>query len=56
LTTLLGTGCQVLFGSQHDLIGSEKSNTLQKLAVGQPEPNTQKETFLKECSLKMGRI
>jgi hypothetical protein len=41
-TPIPGSGWQVLFDSQHGSIGSEKSDTLQKLAAGQPEPNPQK--------------
>jgi hypothetical protein len=37
-----GYGWQVLFNSQHGLIGSEKLDTLQKLVVGQPDPAPQK--------------
>jgi hypothetical protein len=32
----------VLFDSQYGSIGSEKSDTLQKMVAGQPEPDPQK--------------
>jgi hypothetical protein len=38
-TPLLGSGWQVLFNSQHGSIGPEKSDTLQKMVTGQPEPD-----------------
>jgi hypothetical protein len=41
-TLLPGSGWQVLFDSQHGSIGSEKSDTLQKMVAGQPEPDPQK--------------
>jgi hypothetical protein len=41
-TPLPGSGWQVLFDSQLGSIGSEKSDTLQKMVAGQPEPNAQK--------------
>jgi hypothetical protein len=40
-TPLPGSGWQVLFDSQHGLIGSKKIDTLQKLVARQPEPITQ---------------
>jgi hypothetical protein len=47
-TPLPGSGWQVLFDSQHGLIGSQKSDTLQKLVAEQPqpEPNPQKGNFV----------
>jgi hypothetical protein len=45
-TPLPGSGWQVLFNSQHGLIGSEKLDTLQKMVAGQPEPDPQKKTIL----------
>jgi hypothetical protein len=41
-TPLPGSGWRVLFDSQHGSIGSEKSDTLQKMGAGQPEPDPQK--------------
>ncbi len=41
-TPILGSGWQVLFDSQNVSIGSEKSDTLQKLVAGQPGPDPQK--------------
>jgi hypothetical protein len=41
-TPLPGSGWQVLFHSQHGSIGSKKSDTLQKMVAGQPEPDPQK--------------
>jgi hypothetical protein len=41
-TPLPGSGWQVLFDSQHGSIDSEKSDTLQKMVAGQPEPDPQK--------------
>jgi hypothetical protein len=41
-----GSGWQVLFDSQHGSIGSEKSDTLQKLVAGQPEPDIHKKKIL----------
>jgi hypothetical protein len=53
----VGSGWQVLFDSQHGLIGSEKSDTLQKMVTRQPEPDPQKKkkklkhtTFSISCS------
>jgi hypothetical protein len=39
---LPGSGWQVLFDSQHGSIGSEKSDTLQKMVARQPEPDPKK--------------
>jgi hypothetical protein len=41
-TLLPGSGWQVLVDSQHGSMGSEKSDTLQKMVAGQPEPDPQK--------------
>jgi hypothetical protein len=46
-TTLPGYGWQVLFDSQHGSIGSEKSDTLQKMVAVQPEPDPQKKIALR---------
>jgi hypothetical protein len=49
-TPLPGSGWQVLFDSQHGWIAdSKKSDTLQKLVVGQPEPDPQKKKCFQSC-------
>jgi hypothetical protein len=45
-TPLPGSGWQVLSDSQHGLNGSEKSDTLQKMVAGQPEPDPQKKKII----------
>jgi hypothetical protein len=50
-TPLPGFGWQVLFDSQHGLIGSEKSDTLQKLVAGKPEPDPQKIKNIRYCQI-----
>jgi hypothetical protein len=50
LWPLPGSSWQVLFDSLYGLIGSEKSDTLQKLVLGQSEPDSQKKKKKKKKS------